>query len=443
MPRCSRRLAHAVNGGQVDGINVGVCGPMSGFDWQTQNLGFVFNLGCTADRRISYGTTCGGSPAQAAMYERILDALETPAQINGYGDPEDVWCRLLSRHGHYSFHAYGNWSFHHEVPCGSRTFRQQISFTPANTKPELDRFYVCFMTSEGDTMKGPIPFFYDSWFDAARGGVPMNWGINPLMARFFPAMLQYYYETATPDDYFFVGCSGAGYCYPDDMKDLGRFARHTAQACAEAGTPLIDVWGAARPDVQQRYVAATQPLGLTVNCAPARLKLLPDGTPVAYHELAYWQTDGLHGASWTQAFGTPEGRQQGLARIVQRIESIAARHQPPFVILVYGDLHSYPKHATLYRDLAQALDPRRFKPVRLDEAMAGIRAWCSGRVMLGSEGISERLAWGRAVRRADDRAAHVDQRMQCGHGGAAAGASGGEPLRRDGRTRTARGAAGP
>ncbi len=394
LPRCRGDLAHTVNGGQVDGVNVGVCGPMSGFDWQTQNRGFVFNLACTAERLVSYGTTCGGSPEQAALYRRILEALQTPAQINGFGDPEDVWCRLLSNHGHYSFHAFGNWSFHNRVPCATTAFRQKVAFTAENTTPEQQRFYVCFMTSEGDTMKGPLPFFYGSWFDPARGKVPMNWGLNPLTARLFPALLQYYYDSATPDDYFFVGCSGAGYCYPDDMKDLDKFARHTAAACVEAGMPLIDTWGAARPDIQAQYVAATQPLGLTVNCAPARLKLLADGTPVAYHELTYWQTDGLDGASWSQVFATPEGRAQGIARIVQRIENIAARQQPPFVILVYGDLHSYPLHATLYREVAAALDPQRFKPARLDEAMAGIRAWSKGRVMLGSEGgINERLAW--------------------------------------------------
>lgn len=393
MPKCSRKLAHTVNGGQVDGINVGVCGPMSGFDWQTQNRGFVFNLGCTTEKRVSYGTVCGGSPEQAAMYERILDALETPAQINGYGDPEGEWCRLLSQHGHYSFHAFANWSFHNKVPSARSRFQQQISFVPETTEPETDRFYVCFMTSEGDTMKGPIPFFYDSWFDESRGKVPVNWGINPLMAELFPAMLEYYYDTATPDDYLFVGCSGAGYCYPDDMKDLDRFARHTAKACAEAGTPVIDLWGASRPDVQEQYAAITRPLGMTVNCAPARLKLLSDGTPVAYHELAYWQTDGLDGALWSRVFATQEGRGAGVERVVRRIEDIAARHQPPFVILVYGDLHSYPQHATLYRDVADALDPCRFKPARLDEAMAGIRRWAQGRVLMGSEGINERLSW--------------------------------------------------
>jgi hypothetical protein len=393
MPRCSRRLAHTVNGGMVDGTNTGVCGPMAGFDWHTQNKGFVFNLACTADKKISYGTECGGSPEQAAMYGRILDALIAPAQINGYGDPEDVWCRLLSQHGHYSFHAYSNWSFHSKVPCTTRAFHQKTSFTPANTKPDTQRFYVCFMTSEGDTMKGPIPFFYESWFDPARGKVPVNWGINPLTAQFFPAMLQYYYDTATPDDYFFTGCSGAGYCYPDDMKDLDKFARHTAVACAQADLPHIDVWGASRPDVQERFAALTKPLGLTVNCSPARLKLLSDGTPVAYHELAYWQTDGLNGASWPQVFADPEGRKQAVARIVQRIENIAERNQPPFVILVYGDLHSYARHAQLYQEVAQALDPERYHVARLDEAMAGVRAWARGRVMVGSNGINERLAW--------------------------------------------------
>lgn len=393
MPRCSRTLAHAVDGGMADGIPTGVCGPMSGFDWQVMHRGFVFNLGAQAKTMVSYGAEVGGSAAQADLYERILKALKAPAQINGYGDPEEYWCLLLSRHGHYSFHAFHNWSFHSKVPTGKRGLRQSVRPSPQTVQPETDRYYVCFMTSEGDTMKGPLPFFYDSWFDPARGSVPVNWGVNPLMARLFPAMLEYFYATATPADGFFAGPSGAGYAYPDVMPDAVPFAKHTGQYGRMADIGCIDLWGAGRPDVLERYGRSSRPLGLTTYTSPARLWFLSDGTPVVHHELGYWQTYRLESAHWARAFDDPVVRAAAVERLKQRIERIAGRVRPPFVILVYGDLHSYARHASLYREVAAALDPNRFKPARLDEAMAGLRAWASDRVMVGSESVNERLAW--------------------------------------------------
>lgn len=393
MPRTSRRLAHSVDGGIADGIRTGVCGPMGGFDWQVMRRGFVFNLGAQARKMVSYGAEVGGDPRQAALYERILQSLRAPAEINGYGDPEDYWCALLSRYGHYSFHAFDNWSFHSRVPASRHARRPARRFTPEETTPDPDRYYVCFMTSEGDTMKGPLPFFYGSWFDPARGRVPVNWGINPQMARHFPAMLDYYYATATENDCFFAGCSGAGYCYPDVMPNVDAFARETGAAGRAAGIPLFDLWGAARPATWAQYVRRTRPLGLTTFTGPARLKLLPDGTPVVSHELGYWQTFGLQGESWPKVFADPERRRDAIQRLKARIERIAARVRPPFVILVYGDLHDYPRHASLYAEVAAALDPARFRPARLDEAMSAIRAWARRRVLVGSESINEHLAW--------------------------------------------------
>lgn len=393
MPRCSRRLAHSVDGGRADGILTGVCGPMSGFDWQVMHRGFVFNLGSQAKKMVSYGGEVGGNPEHAALYERILAALKPPAQICGYGDPEDYWCLLLSRHGHYSFHAFHNWSFHSRVPVRSGALRQRVTFSPANVEPDTRRVSVCFMTSEGDTMKGPLPFFYGSWFDPARGKTAVNWGVNPLMARLFPAMLDYYYATATPNDGFFAGPSGAGYCYPDVMPDPASFGRHTGAAAREAGVECLDLWGGGVPAVQAAYSRAARPLGVTTFTSPARLRLLPDGAPIVHHELGYWQTDGLNGASWPTVFADPVRRAAAVQRLVARIERIASRVRPPFVVLVLGDLHSYSHHASLYAEVAAALDPDRFRTCRLDQAMAEVRAWASRRVVVGAESVNERPAW--------------------------------------------------
>lgn len=392
MPRCNRRFAHAVDG-YVDGFHAGYC-QMAGFDWPVLHRGFVFNLCAVPTVMESYGgSKVGGSPEQAEMYKRILAALDPPAMITGYGEPEGEWCTLISHYGHYSFHFGPNWSFHTQVKPRSKAIRHAHSFTPNNVNPQPDKFYVCFMTSEGDTMKGPIPFFFGSWSEPERGSVPMNWGINPLMARYFPAMLEYFYETATPNDGFFAGCSGAGYCYPDVMPNVEQFARHTADACRLADISCIDAWGMTRRDVLHRYAAATRPLGLTINAPPARLELLPGGVPVAYHELAYWQHMFLGTPDFPEAFSSDERRAEAVRWLVSRIEDIARRLYPPAIILVYSDLHNYAHHCRLHAEIARALDPHRFKPARLDEAFAAFRKWADGRLLIGSTGINDRIRW--------------------------------------------------
>ena len=392
MPRCNRHLAHAVNG-TVEGVKAG-CGPFPGFDWPVMRKGFVFNLACPPDESESYGgSKVGGDPQQAAMYVKIMQALEPIAEITGYGEPEGYWCNLISEHGHYSFHFGDNWSFHSKVPTGKTSYKQKIGFTPQNVAPQQDKYYVCFMTSEGDTMKGPIPFFYNSWFEKERGKVPMNWGINPLMAEQFGAMLDYFYQTATDQDYFFVGCSGAGYVYPDRMPNLADFARHTRRACELAGTPCIDLWGAHKPEVLRQYVDIARPLGMSVNASPARLEMSVGNTPVAYHGLAYWQLSAPVEGHYTTAFEDDAKRAKAVRWLVERIEDIADRHYPPFIILVYADLHNYAHHCRLHREVARALDPSRFVPARLDEAMAAMRAWTTDHVVLGSTGLNERLSW--------------------------------------------------
>lgn len=392
MPRCNRKFAHAVNG-WVEGVQAG-CGPFAGFDWPVSQQGFVFNLACCPDERQSYGSSrVGGSPAQAAMYERIVAALEAPAQVTGYGEPEDYWCSLLSRNGHYSIHFGDNWSFHKGIPATKQPFKQKRSQF-AGGKLDPGKYYVCFMTSEGDTMKGPIPFFYESWFEEQRGAVANNWGINPLMATQFPGMLEYFYETGTENDYFFAGCSGAGYVYPDVMPNLEQFAEHTRDACRLADIDCIDMWGGNRRDVVQRYSEVTGPTGLTINAGPARLSLLADGTPIAYHELAYWQS-AVPGCqdNWTRPFGDDAKRAEAVKWVVKRIETIAAGHYAPFIILVYGDLHNYAHHCQTHAEIAAALDPARFEVARLDDALASVRAWAGQRVLVGAESLNERLAW--------------------------------------------------
>lgn len=381
MPRCNRRLALSVDG-VVDGVVAGPCGPWTAFDWTAMNRGFVFALACSATEQDSYGRIAGGSPEQAAMYERIMASLESPAQITGFGEPEGHWVSLFSKYGHYSFHWGTNWSFHSKVPATKQP-RQKKHYTPACVKAHPDKHYVVLMPSEGDMMKGPLTFYFGSWFDPCRGTLPLNWGINPLMAKQFPAMLEYYYDTATENDCFFAGTSGAGYAYINDMSlhDVEVFAQQTAEAIKLADIDVIDVWEVG-PDDLGVYAAITDPLGMVVKVRKP-IGECPNGIPVAEHELWYWQAQFLGWqAPWRRIFDDPSRRKDLIDKLVHRIESIACEQGTPSIIPVYTDMHNIDYLPRLHREIAEALDPERFLVTRLDEAFAAMRVWMAGRQLL-------------------------------------------------------------
>jgi len=375
IPRANRRFAHSVSGPSIDGVfAAGWAWP--GFDWVVMNQGIVFNLTPAPHRMNSYGYDVGGCPDQADMYERIMSALEAPAQITGFGEPEGHWVSLFSRYGHYSFHWGTNWSFHSNIPA-SKQLKQQKHFVPEDVSVEEDKHYVAIMLSEGDTLKGPITFYFGSWLHPERGAVPINWGINPLMATQMPAMMEYYYDTATENDCFFAGTSGAGYAYIGDMDPsaVERFAQHVAEAIELADIRVLDVWEIRNRELEV-YASITRPLGLVVKGRGAIRG--PAGIPVALHtnSLWYWQAQIMGWqAPWQEAFRDDERRAQLIAALVRRIESVAAGLTTPSIIPVYMDMHEFSDLPVVIQEIGEALDNTRFKLARLDEAFTAIRAW--------------------------------------------------------------------
>ena len=52
--------------------------------------------------------------------------------------------------------------------------------------------------------------------DAARGSVPIAWGVNPLIAEVAPGLLEFYGATASANDTFFAATAGAGESESDE-----------------------------------------------------------------------------------------------------------------------------------------------------------------------------------------------------------------------------------
>ncbi len=74
-----------------------------------------------------------------------------------------------------------------------------------------NKVYVSLTLSDGDNVQYMQHTMKMNWGSSARGTVPIGWTVQPLLADFDPAMLNYFWSTATTDDCLVAGPSGGGY----------------------------------------------------------------------------------------------------------------------------------------------------------------------------------------------------------------------------------------
>jgi hypothetical protein len=84
---------------------------------------------------------------------------------------------------------------------------------------EENTTYLCFFMADYDSTYPLYRFLQDHWADPRRGELPLAWGINPNLLDTYPDIIEYYYETATPNDYFTSDASAAGYFNPSRVPD--------------------------------------------------------------------------------------------------------------------------------------------------------------------------------------------------------------------------------
>lgn len=53
-----------------------------------------------------------------------------------------------------------------------------------------------------------------AWLEPGRGEIPYAWEVTMNWSWLFPAQMQFFFDTATPNDYFIGALSGPGYMYP-------------------------------------------------------------------------------------------------------------------------------------------------------------------------------------------------------------------------------------
>ncbi len=124
-------------------------------------------------------------------------------------DTEDEHITLLSHHGFRmeGLNTLPNMSFSHHIPTtpGHR-FRNNHNVKPHQKIVPKKKVYIACIQSDG--------LGIGAWLKPGRGEIPYAWEVTMNWIWLAPGMLQYFYDMATPNDYFIGALSGPGYLYP-------------------------------------------------------------------------------------------------------------------------------------------------------------------------------------------------------------------------------------
>jgi hypothetical protein len=201
----------------------------------------IFDLAIARCSFIHGMTLSPEFPKEAMLYEKILS--ETEDESLGLGwhvstDIEATYVDAMSRHGVLELcGGASNMSFHQHIK-NRKPFKQQQA-NSQELKVE-DKVYVTFCLSDGDAMHAMVRLQQGHWASPLRGSFPFGWEVAPRFAEDLgPALLEYYYETKSENDYLVAGPSGISYNYPSVYKNLNAYIFKTSEAMNKIDSKTI------------------------------------------------------------------------------------------------------------------------------------------------------------------------------------------------------------
>lgn len=120
-------------------------------------------------------------------------------------------------------------------------------------KPLLEnKIYLAIFLSDGDNVQYCQHAMSELWDNKSRGIIPINWTVSPGLVDIGPGLLNYYYATATPNDFFASGPSGLGYALIYDahnkkwnmteQQHINAYTQFTQQYLEKSGLRVITIW---------------------------------------------------------------------------------------------------------------------------------------------------------------------------------------------------------
>jgi hypothetical protein len=226
--------------------------------------------------------------AEASLFAQILGMVGPDTPYLGWfvGGHEADGVTLCSQHGAPVLAA----DFFNNATVFAGVRADVRPSQPVVQSPGLqNKVYVTLTMSEGDNVQYDQHRLRQIWDDPNRGKVPLNWSINPLLLDAGPAMLDYYQETQSPNDFMVAGPSGAGYTYPGDWPsaDLPSFTERSGRYMQRTGMNVIYALNrvsntdiAMTDAVAYQYIQDVNPLGILYNWESTSSLSTPSGLPV-------------------------------------------------------------------------------------------------------------------------------------------------------------------
>ncbi len=302
-------------------------------DYLVQNRIFIFWISGRIDGAEPYADP----DEEVRLVERIL--AKTPANIPIMGYPwagrdvgmgEGAGVTLFSEFAKFLVGSINcsNLSVHSGIP--STSFKQKPS--PSAPKLDKNKVYISFIISDGDNLPVlTVGNFPQLWQDKTRGRFPIGWTISPSAHLLIPAVVDYYYSTATPNDAFLTAVSGVGYCYPDSYgvryrnreRVFDEFLDITAKHMEKMGLEMAWIMGITRPQLMSRYAERIPNLqalfpdyGRRLNDYPDAVYMTAKNVPV-FHAVTGWRENIT--------------REEQIANLVSEVRSITPPERPAFL----------------------------------------------------------------------------------------------------------------
>ena len=151
--------------------------------------------------------------AEYALADRLLSEMKPMSMVMGWHsykkDLEEEHVTLTSRYGHRveGLNSLPNISFSAQIPVSPGfVFRNNHHVKPGEKILPKEKVYVTCIQTDGMGL--------GAWLKPGRGEIPYAWECLMNYTWLAPGMAEYFYSTATPNDYL-IGClSGPGYLYP-------------------------------------------------------------------------------------------------------------------------------------------------------------------------------------------------------------------------------------
>lgn len=173
---------------------------------------------------------------------KIIDYAGDNVPVLGWAKYEVQYVSQASENGNMvipSDHSHNN-SFLASFDC--KTLEQNHKETKNHT--DDTKHYCALVFSDGDNVQW-IQNGYKEYFEklSLERAFPMTWSFSPFMQEFSPVTANMVYSSATQNDYFIAGVSGAGYMHPTEypLDALAEFTDLTSSMMAKNGLSYVSI----------------------------------------------------------------------------------------------------------------------------------------------------------------------------------------------------------